>query len=549
MSRARYQWAARDVGRARDAKVVRTRLSRLSGPRARRSRMAATPPTAAKREVGICLERAAAAFPSRSVQSRRMTAGRAIFSLSIRRARKQRTDRWRTREPIRFRTCIIGRSPTPRLTATVFSVRRVATMRHCGRKSSRFSSSDRQRMGSSNVLRLRRSATPPVQTSRRSSRLPAWSDARSVPTRSRSASGLAAWARCTAPTTASWVVTSRSRSCPRSSPLIRSAAPASLARPALLATLNHPHIGAIYGLEEADGLIALVLELVEGETLAARLERGPLPLSHAITIAAQIADALDAAHEKGIVHRDLKPANIVLQGATDFPSSDLRTKVLDFGVAKLVIGRVEVEATSTGDTREGHIVGTPAYMSPEQARGQAVDARTDVWAFGCVLYEMIVGRSAFRGATASDTIAKILERDPDWQALPPSTPSSIQRLLRRCLEKDPKLRLHAIADVNFDLEEARAESKQQLRTAARSRTRGTWVLAATVIVLASAAAAWQVWSTRSANLPAPRVMPLTSYPGLEASPTFSPDGRQVAFSWDGEKGKQRGHLRGDGRRG
>ena len=304
----------------------------------------------------------------------------------------------------------------------------------------------------------------------------------------------------------------------------------------VLATLNHPNIGAIHGLEESDGVTALVLELVEGESLADRLERGPLPHSHAITIAAQLADALDAAHEKGIVHRDLKPANIVLQGATDFPSSDLRTKVLDFGIAKLVVGRVEVEATSTGNTREGHIVGTPAYMSPEQARGQAVDARTDVWAFGCVLYEMIVGRSAFRGATASDTIAKILERDPDWQALPPSTPSSIQRLLRRCLEKDPKLRLHAIADANFELEEARAESKQQLKTAARSRAPGTWVIAATVIVLAAAAAAWQVWSTRGANLPSPRVMPLTSYPGIEASPTFSPDGRQVAFSWDGEKG-------------
>jgi serine/threonine protein kinase len=304
----------------------------------------------------------------------------------------------------------------------------------------------------------------------------------------------------------------------------------------VLATLNHPNIGAIYGLEEAEGVTALVLELVGGETLAHRLERGPLPLFHAIAVAVQIADALDAAHEKGIVHRDLKPANIVLQGATDFPSSDLRTKVLDFGIAKLVTGGVEGETTLTGDTLEGHIVGTPAYMSPEQARGQAVDARTDVWAFGCVLYEMIVGRSAFRGATASDTISKVLERDPDWQALPSSTSSSIQRLLRRCLEKDPKLRLHAIADANFDLEEARAESRQQLRTAAPSRASRSWAIAATLIVLASAVAAWQVWSTRGANLPSPRVMPLTSYPGIEASPTFSHDGRQVAFSWDGEQG-------------
>ncbi len=304
----------------------------------------------------------------------------------------------------------------------------------------------------------------------------------------------------------------------------------------VLATLNHPNIGAIYGLEEAEGVTALVLELVEGETLADRLERGPLPLSQAITIAAQIADALDEAHEKGIIHRDLKPANIVLKGATDPRSSDLRAKVLDFGIAKLLAGRGEVVTTATGDTLEGHIVGTPSYMSPEQARGQAVDARTDVWAFGCVLYEMIVGRSAFRGATVSETIAKILERDPDWQALPPSTPSSLQRLLGRCLDKNLKHRLHAIADVNFDLEEARAESTRQLTTAARTRTRGTWVITATVVLLASAAASWYVWSTQSANLPSPRVMPLTSYPGIEASPTFSPDGRQVAFSWDGEKG-------------
>ena len=304
----------------------------------------------------------------------------------------------------------------------------------------------------------------------------------------------------------------------------------------VLATLNHPHIGAIYGLEEAEGVTALGLELVEGETLAQRLERGPLPVSQSLLVAAQIVDALDAAHEKGIIHRDLKPANIVLKGATDGRSSDLRAKVLDFGIAKLAPGRFEDVATSAGET-QAHIVGTPGYMSPEQARGQAVDARTDVWAFGCVLYEMIVGRSAFGGATVSDTIANVLERDPDWQALPPSTPSSIERLLSRCLDKDPKHRLHAIADVNFDLEDARAESGQQRRTAVHRRTRATWVIAVTIVLLASAAAAWQLWSTRSANLPSPRVMPLTSYPGLEASPTFSPDGRQVAFSWDGENGQ------------
>ena len=164
-----------------------------------------------------------------------------------------------------------------------------------------------------------------------------------------------------------------------------------------LATLNHPHIGAIYGLEEAEGVTALVLELVEGPTLADRLERGPLPVLDALAIARQIADALDAAHEKGIVHRDLKPANIVLQGgagASGPTSGDVRAKVLDFGLAKTMAVGLEGDLTqrpsgSLDGTAEGRILGTPAYMSPEQARGQAVDKRTDIWAFGCVLFEML----------------------------------------------------------------------------------------------------------------------------------------------------------------
>ena len=322
----------------------------------------------------------------------------------------------------------------------------------------------------------------------------------------------------------------------------------------VLATLNHPNIGAIYGLEEAQGVTALVLELVEGETLADRLERGPLPLSHAITIAAQIADALDAADEKGIVHRDLKPANIVLQGGAPDPgSSDLRIKVLDFGVAKLVTGRFEGVATSVVNTQEGQIVGTPAYMSPEQARGQAVDARTDVWAFGCVLYEMIVGRAAFRGATASDTIAKILERDPDWQALPSSTPRSVRRLLTRCFERDPKHRLRAIADVNFDLEEARAENKQQLSTIARTRRRAWWVVTAAVAVLAAAAAvvaaAVILFQSRSVSPPpiAPKRFVLT-LPDLSqvvrTGRTFSfvPDGSGIVYLADTPEDSPRIHL-------
>jgi eukaryotic-like serine/threonine-protein kinase len=170
----------------------------------------------------------------------------------------------------------------------------------------------------------------------------------------------------------------------------------------LLATLNHPHIGAIYGLEESDGVTALVLELVEGPTLADRLARGPLPIAEALAIARQIAEALDAAHEKGVVHRDLKPANIVLQSATNaagVASGEARAKVLDFGLAKTlsVAGDSDGRTETFEGTADGRILGTPAYMSPEQARGQAIDKRTDIWAFGCVLFEMLAGRRAFEG--------------------------------------------------------------------------------------------------------------------------------------------------------
>jgi eukaryotic-like serine/threonine-protein kinase len=304
----------------------------------------------------------------------------------------------------------------------------------------------------------------------------------------------------------------------------------------VLATLNHPNIAAIYGLEESSGATALVLELVEGMTLAERIERGPLKLSQALAVAHQIADALDAAHEKGIVHRDLKPANIILQGTTDISTADIRAKVLDFGLAKPATRRLEEDPTiSVGDTGIGRIVGTPAYMSPEQARGLPVDPRTDVWAFGCVLYEMIAGRPAFRGATTSDTIAKILEHNPDWQALPASTPASIRRLLTRCLEKDPKRRLHAIADANFDLDEAVAESKAHGTSAGPvSAVSRRWLIAGGMAALVVGLGAWKLWSSWTSP-PPPLVMPLTSYPGIESSPAFSPDGTQVAFSWNGDK--------------
>ena len=222
----------------------------------------------------------------------------------------------------------------------------------------------------------------------------------------------------------------------------------------LLASLNHPHIAAIYGLEDADGVKALVLELVEGPTLADRIAQGPIPLDEAIPIARQIAEALEAAHEQGIIHRDLKPANIKLR-------SDGTVKVLDFGLAKaLDPAPASIDAsqsptiTSPAMTRMGVIMGTAAYMSPEQARGKTVDKRSDIWAFGCVLYEMLTGRRAFEGEDISDTLANVLKIDPNWQALPAEVPAAIRALLRRCLDKDRRTRVSDISTALFVLDEA-----------------------------------------------------------------------------------------------
>ena len=202
----------------------------------------------------------------------------------------------------------------------------------------------------------------------------------------------------------------------------------------LLASLNHPHIGAIYGFEDAGDMPALVLELVEGDTLDDLVHRGPLTLSEALAVAQQVADALDAAHASGIIHRDLKPSNIKI-------TPDGVVKVLDFGLAKVPAAEgsgpdLSRSPTMASDgTNVGLILGTAAYMSPEQARGKTVDKRTDIWAFGCVLYEMLTGRRAFHGETLSDTIVAILERQADWTRLPVGTPSAVRHLLQRCLER------------------------------------------------------------------------------------------------------------------
>ena len=269
----------------------------------------------------------------------------------------------------------------------------------------------------------------------------------------------------------------------------------------LLATLNHPHIGAIYGLEDIDGVTVLVLELLEGPTLADRLANGPLPIADALAIARQIAEALEAAHEKGIVHRDLKPANIVLQRATTasgVPSSDARVKVLDFGLAKTMVPGLDGDlaqrpAGSFDGTVEGRILGTPAYMSPEQTRGRVVDKRTDIWSFACILYEMLSGRRGFDGETISDTFVSILEHEPEWTALPAATPASIRTLLERCLRKDPRTRLHDIADALIELEDAskpiastRPAADGAAEPSARSRARLAWMTAAALLLGAAA---------------------------------------------------------------
>ena len=309
----------------------------------------------------------------------------------------------------------------------------------------------------------------------------------------------------------------------------------------LLASLNHPHIGAIYGVEDMDGTPALILELVDGDTLADRLERGPIAISETLNIARQIADALEAAHEKGIIHRDLKPANIKI-------TADGVVKVLDFGLAKAAsedASGPDLKQTpnTIGGTRDGAIRGTAAYMSPEQARGKPVDKRTDLWAFGCVLYEMLTGRAAFASDTISDTIAGILEREPDWRALPAATPPGVTRLLRRCLSKDPKRRLHDIGDARIEIEDALSDAALiPAESAAVDRPpvrlpRAIAVVTSVVALIAVVALTWYVgtaWQTQAAP---PRIsrMPIASSGAAAVTPngarslTITPDGARVVY--------------------
>jgi eukaryotic-like serine/threonine-protein kinase len=253
----------------------------------------------------------------------------------------------------------------------------------------------------------------------------------------------------------------------------------------VLASLNHPNIAAIYGFEDSGATHALVLELVEGPTLADRIADGPMAMADAIPIARQIADALDAAHQQGIIHRDLKPANIKIRG-------DGTVKVLDFGLAKamdpvspgLPANAASSPTLTRNQTAMGTIIGTAAYMSPEQARGRTVDRRADIWAFGAVLYELLTGRAAFPGETITDILASVVTRDPDWTALPSTTPASIRLLLARCLEKDPKRRLRDIGDAQLELDADHA----RLGAPAGERRRSQWSLAPWILAALLAAA-------------------------------------------------------------
>jgi eukaryotic-like serine/threonine-protein kinase len=308
----------------------------------------------------------------------------------------------------------------------------------------------------------------------------------------------------------------------------------------MLASVNHPNIAAIYGFEDAAGVQALVLELVEGPTLADRIRQGPIPIDDALPVARQIAEALEAAHALGIVHRDLKPSNIKVR-------PDGTVKVLDLGLAKALagdgVGSGVTESptiTSPALTRMGVILGTAAYMSPEQARGKAVDRRSDIWAFGAVLYEMLTGRRAFDGDEVSDTLANVLKSEPDWNAIPAETPSTVVRVLQRCLEKDPRRRFHDMADARIDLDERVAPAAAgpvSASTGPRNRERLAWALLAVslagvlaYLLLKEAAVPrvvrFQVGPPENALFGSGGGMGLAA--GISGG-TISPDGTRLAF--------------------
>jgi Tol biopolymer transport system component len=310
-----------------------------------------------------------------------------------------------------------------------------------------------------------------------------------------------------------------------------------------LASLNHPHIAAIYGLEDAAGVKALVLELVEGPTLADRIAQGPLPIDEALAIARQIGDALEAAHEQGIIHRDLKPANIKLR-------PDGAVKVLDFGLAKALTADSS-RVSSVGLTNSptitspiamsgvGVLLGTAAYMAPEQARGKPVDKRADIWAFGCVLYEMLTGLRPFEGEDVALTFAAIMKSEPDLHALPAALPPAVRSCIGRCLHKDPKQRLRDIGDVRLVLEGTFETATQPARVSpgARGEWRKTAAVSIIALVLGALTAGFAVWTASKRSEPQRPVRFVVNLPpsvqfrgGIGDPVTISADGRRVVFN-------------------
>ena len=300
----------------------------------------------------------------------------------------------------------------------------------------------------------------------------------------------------------------------------------------LLASLNHPNIASIHGFEDEGGVKALVLELVEGPTLAERIEQRAIPVEEAVRIARQIAEALAAGHEAGVIHRDLKPANIKLK-------DDGTVKVLDYGLAKafeLAPAGADSELSQSPTltrqgTQVGVILGTAAYMSPEQAKGKSVDKRTDVWAFGAVVYEMLTGKRAFQGDDVSDTLAAVLRAEPDFSRLPSETPPALARVLQLCLSKDAKHRVHDIADVRLAMEGAFETASVTSEPAAGAHRYLPW-LAAVVLGLASGVAVWSTMRPAPGevmrfayDMPAEHLMSNNGRPAL----AISPDGRRFVY--------------------
>jgi Tol biopolymer transport system component len=298
-----------------------------------------------------------------------------------------------------------------------------------------------------------------------------------------------------------------------------------------LASLNHPNIAHIHGLEESNGVRALVMEFVDGEDLSQRIARGPIPIDEALPIAKQIADALEAAHEQGVIHRDLKPANIKVR-------ADGTVKVLDFGLAKAMepagtkSSSVSMSPTITTPamTQAGMILGTAAYMSPEQARGRTVDKRSDVWAFGAVLYEMLTGRRAFAGEDITDTIVSVIGKEPDWAALPPSTPLPMRSLLGRCLDKDPRRRLRDIGEARLALETANDPAPAAGGNVRQGRYPLVWALVV-IAVVSAALSAFALWRRPGAvqNTSARLTIPLPPGAEITSYPAITRDGRTVAY--------------------